>query len=210
MRCAKCQADVVDDARFCHVCGVELGARADGVRTHPERFAAAVHTMGRGPDAEEVIWRGRFSKLAMVGAWIGALAATLVAPLVAWLLQFDRRGWWITLGVLAVLWAVLALRLIYQQLSVHYTLTNQRLIHEWGILWKRIDRIEIIDVDDVILAQGPVERMFGVGTIEVQSTDTTTPTFMLQGIEDARKVATLIDDARRKERRKRGLHIETV
>lgn len=209
MRCAKCQAEVVEGAKFCHACGAAT-AGDEGVRTHPEKFTAALDARGRGPDTEELIWEGHFSKLAMIGSWLGAIAITLAAPILAWMLGFESRGWWITLGLLAAMWIFLVLRLVYQQLSIKYRLTNQRLIHERGILWRRVDRIEVIDVDDVTLSQGPVERMFGVGTIEVQSTDSSTPKFPLVGIEDARKVATLIDEARRKERRKRGLHIETV
>jgi hypothetical protein len=72
------------------------------------------------------------------------------------------------------------------------------------------DRIEVIDVDDVSCEQGIVERMLGVGTIRIQSSDRTHPELSLLGIENVRQVAELIDDTRRKERQRRGLHIEAV
>jgi len=52
--------------------------------------------------------------------------------------------------------------------------------------------------------------MLGIGTVRVASSDQTTPQFNIVGIEDVKKVATLIDEARRQERRKRGLYVESV
>jgi membrane protein YdbS with pleckstrin-like domain len=108
------------------------------------------------------------------------------------------------------MWIFLLLRLIYLQLSVHYTLTSQRFIHERGLLWRQQDRIETIDVDDVTVQQGPVQRMLGIGTVRITSSDRTTPEFMIVGIENVRQVAAMIDETRRAERRKRGVHIESV
>jgi membrane protein YdbS with pleckstrin-like domain len=83
-------------------------------------------------------------------------------------------------------------------------------MHERGLLWRRQDRIETIDIDDVAVEQGPIARMLGVGTVRLTSSDRSTPEFLLAGIEDVRNVATMIDNARRTERRKRGLHIESI
>ena len=52
--------------------------------------------------------------------------------------------------------------------------------------------------------------MFGVGTIRIASSDKTNPDLALPGIDDARRVADLIDGARRAERNRRGLHIESI
>jgi membrane protein YdbS with pleckstrin-like domain len=79
-----------------------------------------------------------------------------------------------------------------------------------GLLWRQTDRIEIIDVDDVSFTQGPVERIFGIGTVRISSSDNTHPELALPGIENVQLVSGLIDDSRRKERRRRGLYIESV
>jgi hypothetical protein len=42
------------------------------------------------------------------------------------------------------------------------------------------------------------------------SSDTSDPKLFLKGIDDVKRVADLIDDARRSERRKRGMYIESV
>ena len=108
------------------------------------------------------------------------------------------------------MWLALAAWYGYRRMSVHYKLSNQRLQHENGLLWRTVDRVELIDIDDVTYRQGPVERLLGVGTIVIASSDTTNPELQLPGIEHVSKVADMIDDARRKERRSRGLHIESV
>ena len=93
---------------------------------------------------------------------------------------------------------------------MHYELTSQRLKHREGILVRSMDRIELIDVDDVMYKQGPIQAMLGVGNITVKSSDSSHPELVLYGIENIREVADRIDDARRDERRKRGLHIEAI
>ena len=84
------------------------------------------------------------------------------------------------------------------------------MIHKRGILRRVTDRIELIDIDDVTFAQGIVERMLGVGTITVTSSDRTHPKFDMPGIDSVNKIAGEIDDLRRDERRRRGLHIESI
>ena len=171
------------------------------------RFEQAVASKQGGDDPEDELWSGSYSHLAMIGSWIGGGIASLIA-LVA--LPMAGLGFLVVLGLVLLLWIMLVGYYFYRRLSVHYRLTSQRLIHAAGLLWRTNDRVELIDVDDVTYRQGPVERVFGVGSILVSSSDRTTPELVLPGIENAREVADLIDDARRKERRSRGLHIEAV
>jgi membrane protein YdbS with pleckstrin-like domain len=146
----------------------------------------------------------------MIGGWIAAATVTLAVLIIAAMSSLSGQGWLMALVLMAVVWLVVLVQLLYRRMSIHYLLTNQRLIHERGILWHRTDRIEAIDVDDVQFSQGPIERLAGVGTIHIISSDQSTPQFDLVGIEDVSRVATLIDDVRRKERRKRAVHIESL
>lgn len=222
MMCKECGADVVEEAAFCHVCGANLKGSAGSQAAAPRESAADPRPSGKdqfaqrlnaGADAEdeeELLWRGSFSKLAMVGAWIAAGGFSIVLVVIGAVFNFSQTAWLTACAAIGVVWLFLLLRLLYRQLSISYTLTSQRLIHEHGLLWRRTDRIEAIDIDDVTFDQGPIERMMGVGTVKITSSDQTTPEFSLVGIEDVRRIATLVDEVRRKERRKRGLHIETV
>jgi uncharacterized membrane protein YdbT with pleckstrin-like domain len=114
-------------------------------------------------------------------------------------------------GAAAVIaWAVLGLVLLYRRLSVRYRLTTYRFFHETGLLSRTRDRVEVIDINDVTLQQGLIERMFNVGTIHIQSSDVTNPDLYLQGIEDVGRVTDLIDNTRRAERQRRGLFMENI
>ena len=178
-----------------------------------ERFTEAAKSMqtNADPDDEEhQLWIGSYSHLAMIGTWGCAGLATIGLPIIALLFAFSASAWLYLIGFIALMWVTLWLWYAYRRYSVHYTLSNQRFVHEAGLLWRTVDRVELIDIDDVTYLQGPVERAFGVGTIRLNSSDATTPVLMLPGIAEVRKIADMIDDARRKERRSRGLHIEQV
>jgi membrane protein YdbS with pleckstrin-like domain len=196
---------------FCHACGAAIGGGAPVAAAAPAAAKERLAPAGTGhDDADRVLWEGRFSKLAMIGSWLSAAAVTIALLIAAWIFNFAGTWWTVTLGVLGALWIFLVLKLLYLQLSIKYSLTTQRFVHERGLLWRQTDRIETIDIDDVSVQQGPIERMLGIGTVRVVSSDQSTPQFTIVGIEDVKQVAAMIDDARRQERRKRGVHIETV
>lgn len=157
---------------------------------------------------ERSLWEGGFSPKAMVGSWIltaiVSIAAIVLAVMFAWLPLVPAL-----IGVV-VLWLIVGSVYAYRRLGVSYELTTQRFIHQSGILSRRTDRIEVIDIDDVSCAQGPIERIFGVGGITLESSDRSHPTLILRGIANVKEISSLIDDVRRQERRRRSLHIETI
>lgn len=159
-------------------------------------------------EPEEELWEGGYSAKAMVGTWlmlaIGSVAL-LILPLFVDFLAFI-----VSLGVIVVGWLVGAIVYGWRRFGVHYELTSQRFIHQTGILTRNTDRIEVIDIDDVSFTQGPVQRMLGVGRITITSSDRSHPLLDMIGIADVKSVAGLIDDVRRKERRRRSLHIEAI
>ncbi len=159
-------------------------------------------------DSEEDLWNGGYSPKAMFGTWIMMAIASiglLILAVAVPQLTFLIAG----LSILGM-WVIGAVRYAWRRLGVHYQLTTQRFIHQKGILTRQTDRIEVIDIDDVSFTQGPVQRMFGVGTIELTGSDRTHPTLSMIGIADVKDIAGLIDDVRRKERRRRSLHIEAI
>ena len=108
-----------------------------------------------------------------------------------------------------LLWLAVAVSMLRRRLGIRYRLTNQRFFIEKGILLRVTERIEVIDIDDLQFEQNLVERLFDVGSITLTSTDHSVPKFWLQGIEHVREVSDLIDQARRAERNRRGLYIES-
>ncbi len=190
---------------------------ADGEATTAAALRNAADSKQRGIEDERNLWQGGYSPKAMVGVWL-LLAAVSVAAIGTTVLLVGSS----TLGVglpvalpvvlaaLGLMWLIGFAVLLYRRASVHYELTSQRLIHRHGILSRTTDRIELIDVDDIQYTQGLVERMLGVGAIVIKSSDLSHPELRLQGIDNVQTVADILDDARRQERRRRGLHIETI
>lgn len=161
-----------------------------------------------GDSGEEVdLWQGGYSGKDMVGSWI--LAGVISVALIAGSVMLPAAMIFL-LPLAGLVWLYFGGLLAYRKLAVHYELTSQRFIHKIGILRQVTDRIEVIDIDDVTVEQGIIQRMFGVGTIRVASSDRTHPELVLRGIDDVKNVADVIDDTRRKERRSRGLHIEAI
>jgi len=173
--------------------------------TPKDRFkeSAEARQADNDNDEEQDLWSGGYSGKAMYGTWI--LGGIVTIGLIAGMFAFPLVGL-----AIPVLWVFLSGMLAYKKLSVHYELTTQRFIHKSGILKRVSDRIEVIDIDDVTYEQGIVQRMLGVGTIRIASSDRTHPELVLSGIDGVASVADMIDDIRRKERRKRGLHIESI
>ena len=222
MRCPTCGVEAIEQAIYCHKCGERLDSPggelardsrpADEPASIPvemfQQAASARRDAQEQPEAE--LWRGGYSSKAMIGAW--AICALVdVALLIAGILWVRQATHWlILLGAMLLPWLYYSSILCYRRMSVRYLLSTQRFIHESGILRHVNDRIEVIDMDDITFEQGLLERLVGVGAIRIISSDRTNPEMVLQGIENVKKVAGLFDDARRTERRRRGLHVEQI
>jgi uncharacterized membrane protein YdbT with pleckstrin-like domain len=221
MRCPQCKTEIADDSLFCNKCGERLdqhdpavaGTDADpppDAETPAEKFReAASSRMDVKDEAEVELWRGGYSPKAMIGNWIASGLGGLVLLIVA---AIWTEGLWFWLLVLVALLPGLYYLTVffYRKLGVRYLLTNQRFMHESGILRRVTNRIEVLDMDDIAFEQGLVERMMGVGTVRIHSSDVSHAELFLRGIENVAEIANLIDNTRRSERRKRGLHIESI
>lgn len=95
-------------------------------------------------------------------------------------------------------WAVIALGIvlglicwIMPSLLVrrnYFRITNYRIDYEHGLLFKKMDTLELWHVEDVSLRQSPVDRIFNVGTITVISGDATNPRLELRSLSSPRKL----------------------
>ena len=217
MNCQKCGADAPTESGFCPKCGASLTGGAEAApaverSAGSARFQDAVgERRGVADTVEQEIWKGSYSPKAMLGAWIITITATIAAVVLGVLFAAGNPVWWWPIGgAILALWVYQLFALLIMRLNVRYRLTNHRFFHERGILRRVTDRIEVIDMDDITFEQGIIERMVGVGTIRITSSDRTHPELSLKGIDDVRTVAGQLDDLRRAERMRRGLHIESI
>lgn len=166
-------------------------------------------------EPETKLWEGGFSPKAMYGTWLlsailtaGILAALIILSVMKMIEGNEFPAWAIGIGFLVLWWIACIGIYLFYRLGTYYELTTQRLIHTSGILVRTTDRIDVIDIDDVSFTQGVVQRILDVGTITLISKDASHALLVLRGIDKVDKVSGMIDDVRRKERRKRSLHID--
>lgn len=214
LTCSQCQAAVDDGATFCPQCGARLSGTAGPAGGNPpeadaaprERLVAAgaAATRRGGPEVE--LWTGTYSAKAMIPAFVVAGLLSIIVIVGSAFAAAVVIG----IGVAAALWLWAGLVLVYRRLSIKYRLTSQRFYHETGILRRVTNRLEVIEMDDISHEQGLIERMLGIGTIKVISSDRSHPELVLRGIENVKQVASILDDAMRSERRNRGLYVESM
>lgn len=218
MKCQQCGVEVNAESTYCHKCGARIVADQPLFSANPETGEesfppntgappAAPAPRSRRDAPEEELWQDTYSPRAMIGMWILDGAVTIAA--IALAVMFPAF-WFVPIGAALLFSLLLGLQLMCRRLSVSYRLTSQRFFHQRGLLSRTTDRIEVIDIDDVTYTQGPIERMLGVGSIRITSTDRTDPELWVRGIDDVQQVAQMMDDARREERIRRGIHIESV
>lgn len=203
MNCPDCGTELVSGAAFCHACGSRLQGRDGGA---PQAATGQTRPAARAVGAaEETLWEGSYAAKAMTPRWILGGVATIAAIAVAlWLGQW----WWVPLAAALAMWVILGVWFVYVQLANHYRLTNQRFVHQRGILVRVTNPIDLVRVLDTSFTQNIIERMLGVGRITLVHNDRddgVNETLVLDGIDDVQQIAALIDKVRREERLRRGL-----
>ncbi|MHC4093674.1 MAG: PH domain-containing protein [Planctomycetota bacterium] len=165
--------------------------------------------------AEVEVWVGRTHWKHFAGRislWVLANAALSV--LIGWVASgADWLGWrgaLVVIALLLVVSAVLVLgRVLTTILGLRYRLTSQRLFLERGILSQTVDQTELIRVDDVRLQKTMLDRVFGLGSVHILSTDASDRATVIQGIADPENVAESIRK-RMRTMRKKSLFIENL
>mgnify|MGYP001602305561 CR=1 FL=1 len=174
---------------------------------------AAASTQPAPPESE--LWTGRTSwkhYAGRVSLWV--VANVLFAALIGWLAS--AKKWF---GLSGVIWTVLAgvvvsalifiIPVFVRIISRRYRLTSQRIFIERGILSQTIDQTELIRVDDVRLEKTLIDRVFGLGTVSLLSTDVSDRLVVIEGIDNADKVAEAVRTNMRTQRGK-ALFVENL
>ena len=90
--------------------------------------------------------------------------------------------------------------------SVRYRITDARIEVERGLLSKKIDNLELFRVKDLRFRQGLLQRMMGLGSIELDSSDVSDAGVeSLEGLPGARALFDELRDAVDAARRARGV-----
>jgi membrane protein YdbS with pleckstrin-like domain len=114
----------------------------------------------------------------------------------------------IILGVMLLIFIVGLLLLIgvyVKWKSTQYKLTNQRLFIRTGFISRSLEEIQLYRVKDVAFHQGVVDRILGIGSITVLSSDESAPRATLFGIEGPEAFKEEIRTAYRRARQREGV-----
>ena len=86
----------------------------------------------------------------------------------------------------------------------HYELTQSRLIVKTGLLNTREEELRLFRVRDLSAQESLVDRLFGVGSILLHTSDATSPTLLIQHVKHSDQVKELlsaqVEQARMKNR----------
>ena len=147
---------------------------------------------------EETLWRGRPSAIVLSMKFFVLALILIGVPLLAhWVAGQTNdlamsenivKGGRVVALVLAVV-QLLGIAFGYVRLrGTLYTITNQRVIVERGLLSKSLSEIDLRTIDDTQFFQTVFDRMLGIGNVVLVSSDKTAPMFMLRAIRDPRGV----------------------
>lgn len=141
--CPYCGEEILAKAKKCKHCGEFLDGRSSAPKPQSSRKKSNVLT-------ENELWRGHPSFLYYLGHFIFGI------PL---LLLFG-------IGLIPILYAIL------DRNTKTFTLTNKRVATRAGIISRHTHEVSIRDVRNLNVKQGIIERLFGLGTIEIGSAGT--------------------------------------
>lgn len=145
------------------------------------------------PRNEGDLWQGRASWKSMYPALLLWLVITLVVSLGIGAISSWNRSYvlW-ALGACGIYLLYVLGRHAYGVWSVSYKLSTQRLFIRRGILTQTVDQTELMRIDDVKITQTLIERMLGIGAVEVTASDRSDKSLLIRSIEDPEGVAELI------------------
>lgn len=164
--CPFCAEPIQEAAVKCRFCGSMLDGSAPPARV-PGGLAA------RGPvQPALVIFEGYPSWKAWFWSYLAASVLSLALVGLVWILVLHLR-----------------------RKSRRYRITDRTLDYEVGVLSKRVETLQLWRVHDLDFRQSLLERMLGIATIHVFTTDVTDPELLLRGLPASREIFDRLKDA---------------
>lgn len=130
-------------------------------------------------------------RVALIGRAVFACVAIIVGVVVA--IVVPSRSW-IPLLVAGVVTALVGLSAVLKVLEVRniaYQVREHDLSYRSGVLMKTVETVPFVRVQHARISQGPIQRSFGLATLEVNSAG---PDLHIHGLgsEDAERLKVLV------------------
>ena len=142
---------------------------------------------------ETVQWKGSISQWHYAGRWLlvivllTAVGASFFAPAVS---SFEYI--WPARGVLALVALFLVGWIAMDRRQRQYTITNHRVIVEFGLISKQSNEIRVQDIRSINLTMTGLKALFGIGRVEFSSAASDDAEVIFWNTGDAKKVRDLV------------------
>jgi uncharacterized membrane protein YdbT with pleckstrin-like domain len=140
---------------------------------------------------EEVIYEGHPSWRSTIAFYLKGLLVAVVIGVIVWLITDIGPG----AGALAVVLAVVILVGFIRRYFTVYTITNQRLRIQRGIIARHVQQTQIERVQNVNTQQGVIQRVLQVGTVDFDTAGTGDSDFTFIGVNNPEDVVVAVDKA---------------
>jgi uncharacterized membrane protein YdbT with pleckstrin-like domain len=140
---------------------------------------------------EEVIYEGHPSWRSTIAFYLKGLLIAVVGGVIGWLV--DSIG--IGVAVFAVIFALVLLVGFIRRFFTVYTITNQRLRIQRGIIARHVQQTQIERVQNVNTNQGVIQRLLQVGTVDFDTAGSGDSDFSFVGVNDPEDVVAAVDPA---------------
>src|SRR3954467_2730691 len=140
---------------------------------------------------EEVIYEGHPSWRSTIAFYLKGLVVALILGAIVWLITGVGLG----IAGLAVVMAVVILVGFIRRYFTVYTITNQRLRIQRGIIARHVQQTQIERVQNVNTQQGVIQRVLQVGTVDFDTAGTGDSDFTFIGVNNPEDVVVAVDKA---------------
>ena len=140
-------------------------------------------------NSEQVVWSGTVSQWHYLGKWL-LVVILLSAVAASFKLVFPNMGQTIVIGrwILVVLTIVTVIWIQVDRSRRKYSITNKRVIVEYGLISKTSNEIRVQDIRSINLTKSGLSGLFGIGRIEFSSAATDDAEVVFWNCPDAEKV----------------------
>ncbi len=142
---------------------------------------------------EQIVFEGRPIWRSILSFYVTGFIGSVVIGVVVALIASTALG----VIVFVVLFALDLLVGFIRRVSTEYTITNQRLRIQRGLLSKHVQQTRIERVQNVNTSQSVVERVLRVGTVDFDTAGTDDSDFTFVGVGSPARVVEAVDRAQR-------------